>query len=299
MSRPLPPLNAIRYFEAAARYQSFRRAADELGVTQGAVSKQVALLEDTIGVRLFERDSGGVTLTLEGRELGLSIAPAFEILERSFERYNRTGPGSKRIRLATLASFAAAFLVPRFDRLTSGLPGVELELFTSDRVVDLAKEEADLSIRHGGGGWSGVVSKPLDRGMLVPVAAPGLLQRHRGADPNDELPRKARRIQVFLSDEWRTYAADRKLAGGLSPNPIVLEHFAVATSAALQGLGVALLPKLLICDHLSSGALLAFSDPVHWEQGFYLVQSGEEPQVPELTALVELLQHEVEDALAS
>ena len=190
MPNPLPPLNAVRVFEAAARHLNFARTAEELGVTSSAVSKQIGILEDYIGGQLFERSNTGLVLTLEGRELKHSLEPAFEMLASSFQRYSRRPPRSTKFRLATVASFAAEFLVPRLNRFEAHFADVELEILTSDRLLDLSREEVDLSVRYGPGDWPGVVSHKLSSGLLLPVckgtACPGsgrgsrLKKPHRG-----------------------------------------------------------------------------------------------------------------------
>ena len=269
MGQRLPPLNAVRVFEVAARRLSFARAAEELGVTHSAVSKQIALLESYIGAKLFERTASGVALTLEGRELTQSISPAFEALSESFLRFSRRAPRAKSFRLSTVASFAAQFLVPRLASFEAALPGVALEILTSDRVLDLTREEIDLSIRYGGGSWEGLIARPLDEGALVPVAAPKLF-----ADCGGDLARlldTAPRIQVFLKNEWRNWEEAGNPPPGETGQPLVLEHFLVAAQAVQVGRGIALLPELVVRDAIAAGALTQFAAPVPWEQGFYAV----------------------------
>ena len=172
MVKPLPPLNAIRAFEVASRHLNLSRAAEELGVTQGAISKQVIALEEFIGIQLFAREPSGLQLTAEGGNLKEAIAPAFTTLSDAFARYSRRPPGSNTIRISTVASFASNFLVPRLAKFTERLPGCELEFLTSIRLVDLAREEFDIAVRYGPGDWDGVVATPLSDGLLIPVCAP-------------------------------------------------------------------------------------------------------------------------------
>ena len=268
MSRQLPPLNAVRIFEAAARHLSFVKTAEELGVTQSAVSKQIASLEDFIGARLFERSPAGVMLTLEGRELQQSIAPAFEALRDGFQRFSRKAPRSRAFRLATVASFAAHFLIPRLDAFEAALPDIELEILTADRLVDLKREEVDLSIRYGAGDWDGVVSTPLDDGALLPVCGPGAFAK--AGEDVEALLSSNRRIQIFLKNEWRNWERRTGLAPRETPRHYIMEHFAVAAQAVLTGDSVALLPEILVRDSIARGDMVQFSEPVPWDQSFHL-----------------------------
>lgn len=269
MSKRLPPLNAIRAFECAARHLSFVKAAKELEVTQSAVSKQVALLEDYTGFQLFERRREGLALTLEGRELSQSVSPTFKQLSRSFTRLSRRNPGSRRLRLATVASFASEFLVPRLSKFEAAHPDLQLELLTSDRIHDLAREDIDLSIRYGPGRWSDVVSEQLSSSALLPVVSPGLLKRSDG--DVEQLVRSHRRIQVFLKDEWVDWTSNTGIETDESSEPYVMEHFLVASRAVVLGQGVAILPEILVRNNIDRGDMVQFSPAVEWDQAFHLV----------------------------
>lgn len=269
MSNKLPPLNAVRSFEAAARKLSFAKAAEELSVTQSAVSKQISSLEDFIGARLFERSPSGVSLTIEGRELQQAISPAFEVLNESFQRFSRKTPHSRTFRLATIASFAASFLAPRLEAFEAALPGVELEILTADRVVDLKREEIDLSIRYGSGGWDGLIATPFGDNDLLPVSAPKLF-----TDANEDvemLISSTRRIQVSLKNEWRDWEQQTKVSLPENSRSFIMEHFLVAAQSVLAGYGIALLPAILVREHIEKGDMVQFSAAVPWDQAFHIV----------------------------
>lgn len=292
MVKALPPLNAVRAFEVAARHLNFSRAAGELGVTPGAISKQVLALEDFIGARLFERLPDGLTLTLEGRELKESISPAFEMLNGAFHRYSRRPPRTNVVRLATVASFASQFLVPRLDALKESLPEVELEILTSDRVADLAREEIDLSIRFGAGDWDGLVSSELVAGVLVPVCASSLMTQIADGEASPNLA-QTRLIQVFSNSEWRNW---QEASGAVLPaaeRPFVMEHFLVALQAVIAGQGVALLPEIIVRESLASGQLSQFSRPIDWHQTFHLAHLPNAERRPRVRSVIEWLQVEI------
>ncbi len=291
MSQQMPPMNAIRVFEVAARHLSFVRAADELGVTQSAISKQIATLEEFIGAQLFEREASGVSLTLEGRELKQSLAPAFEILRGSFRRYSRKSRSSNTLRLATVASFAAQFLIPRMRSFEDTFPDTRLEILTSDRLLDLSREAVDLSIRYGAGEWQGVVSTELTEGNLLPVCAAEVFHAHGG--DLEKILASERRIQVFLKNEWHKFEDDTGRPRQGDRQSFVLEHFLVAMQSVFLGQGVALLPEIIVRDPLNEQALVQIAAPVSWDHSFYLSHLPGADRQPGLCDFVSWLKTEV------
>lgn len=269
MKSRLPPLNAVRAFHAAARHLNLSRAAEELGVTHGAVSKQVISLEDFIGARLFERQPGGLALTEEGRSLRDALTPAFDLLDDAFIRFTRRAPRSNRCRVSTVASFAIMFLAPRMKAFRERFPDIELEVLTSVRLVDLEREEVDFSIRYGAGDWDDLISTPMTAARLIPVARPDLL---KDGEPLDALIERYRRIQVFSNNEWKGWSS---AAGASLPEGgeiFVLEDFVVALAMAKEGEGLALLPEILVQGPLSDGSLARFSETsTVWGQGYHIV----------------------------
>jgi len=293
MSRPLPPLNSIRAFEAASRHLSLSRAAEELGVTQGAISKQVILLEDYIGAQLFERAPAGLTLTNEGGNLKEAIRPAFVMLGEAFARYSRRSPHSSIVRISTLSSFASQFLVPRLDSFRVHHPEIELVIMISTRLVDFSREEIDIGVRYGSGDCrrDGAVTNKLVEGQLVPVCTPDLLARAQGDVP--ELLGMTRRIQHASFNEWTGWS---ELAGVdiSSTDPILhFEDFVVALRALMLGQGIALLPEILVRDHLASGELVEFS-PVRLpiDSTYHIAHDAKAERRPATRAVIQWLKAE-------
>lgn len=298
MPRSLPPLNAVRAFEAAARHLNFSRAAKELGVTQGAVSKQVIALEDYIGARLFERLPGRLSLTQEGIALRAAIAPAFDMLGEAFGRFHRRPPRSNVCRVSTLASFASQFLVPRLSSFEESLPHIKLEILTSDRLVDLAREEVDFSVRYGRGGKDDVVERPLVKGALAPVWSPGLCKSMRPEGYTAFLS-KARRIQIFSDNEWRAWA--EAVGADLSDarDPFIIEDFVVAIEAVLAGEGAALLPEILVRNYLADGRMTLFSpQSIKWDRTYYTAHMPGADRRPVVREVIAWLRTEIKNHAA-
>lgn len=284
MTRPLPPLNAVRAFEAAARHLSFSRAAEELGVTQGAISKQIVALEDNIGSQLFERDPNGISLTQEGYTLKEALVPAFAQIADAFAHYSRRPPRTPICRISTTASFAAQFLAPRLDAFKEAHPDIGIEFITSIRLVDLTKEEIDVAVRYGPGEYEGLVTTRLVEGALTPICRPDLLQRARGDLP--KLLRSQRRIQSAGFNEWREFASQAGIDPELTAPNFVMEDFLVCLKAVLSGQGLAILPDILVRDQLRTGELARFSPvSVATEHTFHIAHTttaGKRPHVQDV-----------------
>lgn len=230
-------------------------------MTPGAISKQILALEDYIGVKLFERLPGGLTLTPAGYTVRSSVEPAFNLLTGAFARYSRRSPRSNICRISTMASFAAQFFVPRLDKFKEELPDIDLEILTSQRLVDFSREEVDLTVRYGHGTWDDVISTELVKGQLVPVCAPALLKGVDDANYEDFI-RTTRRIQIHSSDEWQAWSQLTQLDLTASRRPFIIEDTLVAVEATLSGQGIALLPAVIARHNIENGKLITLSD--HW-----------------------------------
>jgi LysR family glycine cleavage system transcriptional activator len=250
----LPPLAAIRCFEAAARHLSFTRAAEELGITQAAMSYQIKLLEDRLGP-LFLRRPRGVALTETGRRLAPAVTGAFDGLRSAFEDLNQNAEGT--LGITAVQSFAANWLVPRLGCFQIAHPEIAVRLDVSQRVVDFAREEFDVGIRHNGiDRWPGLVAHPLIALEFTPMLSPRLLEKFGPATRPAEL------LKLPLlepSDPW--WPEWFALAGVKAPDMAGRPEINYGTqnligSAALAGQGVAMLTPAFFRDDLASGRLL-------------------------------------------
>lgn len=288
MSRPLPPLNAVRAFEAASRHLSFSRAAEELGVTQGAISKHVISLEDFIGAQVFVRSPTGLSLTQEGYTLMEALRPAFAMMSDAFAHYHRKSPRASICRIATLASFASQFLVPRLPEFRARHPDIEIEFITSVRLVDLTREEADIGVRYGLGQYEGLVSNQLVRGALVPVCAPSVLKACNG--DLHQLLGATRRIQTAGYNEWRDWSAAANIDISNTQPAYVIEDFLVCIKALVTGQGLALLPRLLVQDQIDAGELVQFSpEMVEIDHTFHIAHTVASARRPFVQTVIDWL----------
>src|SRR4030088_1559988 len=187
MLRHLPPLNALKAFEAAARSESLTRAAEELCVTQGAVSQQVKALEATLGIKLFFRERQRLVITEAGREYLAVVRDALDRIAMGTERLvQRQSSGA--LTVSTSPDFAAKWLVHRLGRFAEAHPGIDLRVSATMHHVDFAREDVDVAVRHGDGNWNGLDAVRLCYGNLFPVCSPKLMSgRNRIAKPSDLL----------------------------------------------------------------------------------------------------------------
>src|SRR3954467_2706243 len=187
MPRRLPALNALKAFEAAARYESFTRAAEELCVTQGAVSHQVKALEQELGVKLFNRERQRLVITQAGREYLAVIRDALDRIALGTERLvQRQTSGA--LTISTSPDFAAKWLVYRLGNFAEAHPEIDLRVSAAMHHVDFAREDVDLAVRHGDGAWPGLDVTRLCTEQLFPVCSPKLISgRKRIAQPSDVL----------------------------------------------------------------------------------------------------------------
>ncbi len=256
-AQSLPPLNAVRAFVAAARHGSFKLAADQLGVTYGAVGRQVALLEQWLGrPPLFRRLSRGVALTLEGEALLAEFGPALDRIGAA-ARIHRARKGTAAatiLRVNALATFSLRWLLPRLALFRTVHPEIEVRLTTSNEPIDALSSEFDVVIRGGPDTFHGYTCRMIVGERRVAVCSPTLLLRTPLEQPSDLERHTLLHVATMprLWDAWLATAGcpDLQPASGLT-----LDHFYLAIQAAIDGLGVAIGPTALIEDDLATGRL--------------------------------------------
>lgn len=253
---PLPPLHALRAFHATARFGRIKEAADALGLTESAVSHQVRKLEAWLSIRLFDRNGPQIRLNDDGRRFYAAIDPAFDTI-RSATDALKTPAGRNRVSITLPASLATYWLIPRLDTLDKACPGVDLELVTTARLVDLRREGVDLAIRHGAGGWPELTARRLMGEQLVPVCRPGYVAPVEARDPATVLANKRLIVNTAYPQHWAEWAA----ANGLPPPPLAgalrFSETEQILAAAEGGLGLAMGPRPMVDAMLEARSLVA------------------------------------------
>ena len=270
MLRRLPPLNALRAFEAAARHESFTRAAEELCVTQGAVSHQVKALEAELGVKLFNRERQRLIITEAGREYLVVLRDALDRISLGTERLLQR-QSSGVLTVSTSPDFAAKWLVNRLGRFAEEHPSIDLRVSATLQHVDFAREDVDLAVRHGDGSWPGLDVVRLSSEQLFAVCIPKLLAgRNRLAKPSDVL-----RFPLLHVDDRKDWARWLEAAGvhgaELSHGP-VLNRASMVIDAAIDGQGVALARTTLAATDLINGRLVRpFTDELRLSKTYWII----------------------------
>ena len=271
--RQLPPLNAIRAFEAAARHLSFNRAAEELHVTPSAISHQVRTLESTLGVVLFHRHSRQIALTEPGQALLPPLSTALDQMAAAVRRV--TLPST--LMLSVTPSFAAEWLIPRLASFQQQYPDCEVRLATHHQTPQFNTSDIDLAIVAGRGGWRHLRSHRLLTEQIVPVCSPSLLpaagQSAESSANRQALLRRLPLIHVITQPErWRQWlqAAGLDVAG--SQHGPRFQTTTLALEAAENGLGIALANRVFVEAHLHSGRLCVPIDlGLPTERDYFLV----------------------------
>jgi len=257
--RSLPPLNALRAFEAAARHSSFKHAADELGVTHGAISRHVRLLEDWLGPpALFLRLNRRVELTAKGAALLAETAGALDRLSAATARHlGQSGkPSPQILRVNAFSTFSLRWLLPRLGQFRDRCRDVEVRLSTSNDPLDSLKEPYDVVIRGGPDTFYGYTSRLFLVERRLPVCSPALLNRLPITSVED-LSRHTLLHTSKLPRIWHEWFA---VAGSRYVEPastLVFDHFYLSIQAAVDGLGVAMGPSVLVREELENGRLIA------------------------------------------
>ncbi len=267
--RRLPPLSAVRVFEAAARHENFTSAAVELGMTQAAVSYQIKLLEERLGVALFRREKGRVSLSETGRRIGPLLAKAFNDMDQAFAMARSSGESV--LTVSCSSTFGPNWLAPRIGAFQIRAPDVAVRLHTSNSLVDFAREDVDAAIRGGTGDWPGLCSHFLMRMPLKVFASPAFVKEHPSIRSLEGVMRHAR---ISPDDSW--WGVWRDQVGGEpspeAPRGIRLDTQIAEGQAAMAGLGIALLNPILWEVEIAAGRLVPVLDDVAYDPSdFWLV----------------------------
>ncbi|MBT4889786.1 MAG: transcriptional regulator GcvA [Rhodospirillales bacterium] len=281
MSKQLPPLNALRAFEAAARHLSFTKGANELNVTQGAVSHQVKALEDRLGLKLFLRRHQGLVLTEAGQNCQLFVRDAFDRLSAGFDNLlDKDDAGILTVSVSP--NFASKWLVPRIGRFTETYPDIDLRLSASHRHVDLNREDVDLAIRHGEDNWPDLHAVSLATETLFPVCSPNLME---GAHPLTHNKNLAHHTLLHLDSrkDWVKWFDAAGIEGADLSKGTVFNQANLALDAAASGQGVALGRRALAAsDLIAKRLVMPFGPVLAVKYAYYIVcpkQTANRPKI--------------------
>ncbi len=298
MSRKLPPLKALLAFETAARLGSFTRAAEELCVTQAAISQQVRHLEESLALKLFNRHPRHLSLTRNGERLLPELTDAFNIMSDALSRLGeqKTSP---RLTVSLTPALAAKWLILRLPAFWRLYPDIDLRLHHSITSVDFVNDDVDLAIRWGEGDWPGLVSEFLIPGELIPVCSPALLHgRYPLRTPSDLMHHTLLHEDSYADwHDWLSLAGNKTVKAGAGP---IIDDSNALLLAAADGQGVALGRMALIGDDLAAGRLVKpFGVSLRQKNAYYLVYPEEQSSDPKMQAFRSFLKQQVMDSLES
>lgn len=258
LGKRLPPLGTLVAFEAAARNLSFTLAATELHLTQAAISRQIRLLEEDLGLRLFVRANRAVTLTPDGRDLQHTVSLALGHIANGAEQIRSTG-GERRLTIGADQSIAALWLVPRLDGFRRNNPDILVRMVVSDDDAECLADHVDLSLIHGDGSWPEYDATPLFSENIFPVCSPGYLARNGPIHTPADI---ARQILLALEDDhwdwmtWRVWLTENRVGLASEHHGMTINHYPLVLQAAAAGHGVALGWRHLVDDYLRDGRLV-------------------------------------------
>jgi LysR family glycine cleavage system transcriptional activator len=284
MSDPLAtiPLSAIRVFEAAARLKSFTRAAEELNITQAAVSWQVKALEQRLGQSLFTRLPREVALTAAGERLARAASQAVTLLRTAVADITETGEGV--LAITTLQSLANQWLAPRLGAFQLAHPKIAVRLETTGRIVDLNREDADVALRAGPGDWPGMTSHWLFASEGTVLCTPEVMRKYAITEPEDLL----RAPKVGSEREWNAWfaAAGVEVPVGQDTGPrVVADLQSIEIGMALAGQGAALASPVFFAPEIAAGRLVRpFRTTITFSAGYWLTYPTDRRRSPKIVA---------------
>ncbi|XOV77829.1 MAG: transcriptional regulator GcvA [Aestuariibacter sp.] len=288
MTTRLPPLNALKAFEAAARHLSFTRASEELFVTQAAVSHQIKALEDFLGMKLFLRKNRTLLLTEEGQSYFLDIKEVFNQLHEATKRLHAMGAKGS-ITVALPPSLAVQWLVPKLSDFSSKNPDIDVRIKAVDSDDGFLLDDVDLAIFYGRGRWSGLHADKLYAEYLTPVCSPMLLSGDKPLEKLDDL-----KFHQLLHDtsreQWKTWIRHFNILGvNVNQGPI-FSHSMMILQAAALGQGIALVDSALARPEIALGRLICpFEERLTTQKAYYLVCREAHAELGKIQAFKEWL----------
>lgn len=270
----IPPLNPLKVFEVVVRTRNLTHAAKELHISQSAVSKQLQVLQEYLGVELFRRERHGISLTQAGLRYGDVISPAFERIGKATAEIMRSGSDST-LRIQTYTTFAAKWLIPRLHDFHARHSDIAVVITNSVQDVDFDRDRVDLAIQMGNGAWQGMDTDFLFEDVIEPVCSPAFFRTNA---PEAAYPQALLRTRLLVSHyrqkDWPTWARQCRYEDEIQGVESMRFSSSVLTwQAAADGLGIAIGQTALLVDDLASGKLVApFGLAVRTGASYYLVR---------------------------
>lgn len=292
--RQLPPLNALRMFEASARKSSFAAAAEELFVTASAVSHQIKTLEEFLGVSLFSRNRRKVELTPSGEQYLISVKHALDEIEMATQRLTASHE-TNVVKISVAPNFLTRWLMPRMSRFQELYPDIELQINASMGLLDFNRSSTDMAVYFGHGEWNDIEMHFLRKVMLVPVCSPRLLKDTLPLNTPEDL---RHHTLIYVSKrkwEWDDWLYQAGVEFITPKGSLQMSSGQLATAAAQEALGVALADSTLTSREINSGRLVVpFDIKLDTHKAFYLVYQKHRPLTTGMKAFKEWLMHEMQ-----
>lgn len=296
--RRLPPLNALRVFDAAARHGSFIKASEELCVTPSAVSHQLKSLEEFLGIELFKREKRTITLTPAGERYLPSVQMALDELEFATRRLI-SAPNSNVINVSVAPTFLTRWLVPRLASFQEAYPNIELRLESSIDFVDFDNSDTDMAVYFGKGHWSGIEAHLMRNLYLTPVFSPQMAEREGAIAEPEDLVKHTLINVTGRHSEWARILQKLGVSVSGVTKTISFSSTVLAVSAATEGIGVALADVALLQREIASGLLVApFDVSLDSHNAFYLVYKENRTLTPAMQIFRDWMLEEMQRDLA-
>lgn len=280
----LPPVADLLAFEAAARHHSISRAADELHLTQSAVSRQIRQLEEQLGVALFHRVRQRIVLTDVGRVYEADVRAALQQVSAATQKVMASAGGGGLLNLAVLPTLGTRWLIPRLGGFVALHPEVTVNFAARSEPFDFAQEPFDAAIHFGAPHWAGAACEYLMHEAVVPLCSPAFAERHAIRSPED-LAAVVLLQQSTRPMQWAEWFEQVGVAGAPALRGPRFEQFSMIAQAAVSGLGAALLPSFLVEAEIAAGTLtVLFPQALTSADAYYLVYAESRAQAPLLRA---------------
>ena len=292
MTHRVPPLNALRAFDASARHLNFTRAAAELNVTQAAISHQVRFLERDLGVTLFRRLTRKLALTAEGEILSRAVHGALAEIGEALDEIRSLNARERTLTVTLTPTFGGRWLAERLSRFWRRHPDIDLRLHHSIELVDFARDDVDMAVRWGRGSWPGVKAEFLMHSSLTPVCSPALLEGpHPLRTPADL--RHHTLLHAYNYEAWTQWLKAAGITDLDAKRGPIIDDPAVLDQATLEGQGVALGRISLLTDQIADGRLVRLFEPdVETEFAYYIVYPVGALAKPKVKAFYDFLRIE-------